>query len=428
MMAELLGKATGTNKGKGGTMHVADINKGMLGANGVVGSNIPVATGVALSAKVRGSDQVSVVFFGDGASSQGSLHESMNLASIWKLPVIYVCENNRYAEATPFEYSVAGGSVSSRAAGYDMPGVTIDGQSALEVFETAGEAVARARAGEGPTLIEAQTLPVYGPFRGRQPTVVQDRGGGSVLPQPRLHREPQNTHPRGRLRDPGGSGSARGTGAGRGLGRQQVRERKPLSRARGTSRRRVRFVPIADTPTGKARPETSPDGYTPSSRRLKMTQAQAVRQLTYIQAVNEALRQEMERDPTVVIMGEDIAGGAGRPDKQDAWGGPMRLTKGLIGQFGPERIRDTPISRGGIHRGGRGRRGHRPQTGGRPHVCRLSWGVRRPDFQQRRKDALYVRGQSQHTPHDNDEHRRRHEQGRTALRDSVLSLHPLSRG
>ena len=169
MMAELLGKSTGTNKGKGGTMHIADINKGMLGANGVVGSNIPVATGVALSAKIRGSDQVSAVFFGDGASSQGSLHESMNLASIWKLPVLFVCENNRYAEATPFEYSVAGSSVSNRAAGYDMPGVVVDGQAALDVFEVGKEAVRRARAGEGPTLIEAQTYRYQGHFGADDP-------------------------------------------------------------------------------------------------------------------------------------------------------------------------------------------------------------------------------------------------------------------
>ena len=169
MMAELLGKATGTNKGKGGTMHIADINKGMLGANGVVGSNIPVATGVALSAKVRGSDQVSVVFFGDGASSQGSLHESMNIASIWKLPVLFVCENNRYAESTPFEYAVAGGSIANRAAGYDMPGVLVDGQSALDMFEVGKEAVACARAGEGPTLIEAQTYRYQGHFGADDP-------------------------------------------------------------------------------------------------------------------------------------------------------------------------------------------------------------------------------------------------------------------
>ena len=169
MMAELLGKATGTNNGKGGTMHIADVTKGMLGANGVVGSNIPVATGVALTAKIKGTGGVSVVFFGDGASSQGSLHESMNLASIWQLPVLFVCENNRYAEATPFEYAVAGASVSNRAAGYDMPGVTVDGQAVLDVYEVAGEAVSRARAGEGPTLIEAETYRYGGHFGADNP-------------------------------------------------------------------------------------------------------------------------------------------------------------------------------------------------------------------------------------------------------------------
>ena len=162
MMAELFGKSTGTGNGKGGTMHIADINKGMLGANGIVGSNIPVATGVALTAKVKGTDNVSVVFFGDGASSQGSLHEAMNLASIWKLPVLFVCENNRYAESTPFEYSVAGGSISNRVDGYGIPGVTVDGQAVLDVFEVAKEAVGRARAGDGPTLIEAQTYRYLG--------------------------------------------------------------------------------------------------------------------------------------------------------------------------------------------------------------------------------------------------------------------------
>ena len=169
MMAELMGKSTGTNKGKGGTMHIADITKGMLGANGVVGSNIPVAVGAALSAQVQGKDSVSVVYFGDGAVNQGSLHESMNLASIWKLPVIFVCENNRYAESTPSEYSIAGESVAKRAAGYDMPGVRADGQSALEMWEVGGEAVRRARAGEGPSLIEAMTYRYDGHFGADDP-------------------------------------------------------------------------------------------------------------------------------------------------------------------------------------------------------------------------------------------------------------------
>ncbi len=169
MMAELFGKATGTNSGKGGTMHIADINKGMLGANGVVGSNIPVATGAALSAKLMGTDNVSVVFFGDGAVGQGSLHESMNLASIWKLPVIFLCENNRYAESTPFEYAVAGGSIADRAAGYDMPGILVDGQSVLDMYEVGGQAVQQARAGKGPTLIEAQTYRYLGHFGADNP-------------------------------------------------------------------------------------------------------------------------------------------------------------------------------------------------------------------------------------------------------------------
>ena len=169
MMAELLGKVTGTNRGKGGTMHIADATKGMLGANGVVGSNIPVATGCALAAKVQGRDSVSVVFFGDGASSQGSLHEAMNLASIWDLPVIFICENNRYAESTPYEYAVAGKSVASRAAGYAMPGVTVDGQNVMEMYEVAGEAVDRARRGEGPTLIEALTYRYHGHYGADNP-------------------------------------------------------------------------------------------------------------------------------------------------------------------------------------------------------------------------------------------------------------------
>ena len=169
MMAELLGKATGTNKGKGGTMHIADINKGMLGANGIVGSNIPVATGAALTAQVKGTDLVSIVFFGDGAANQGVLHESMNLAGIWNLPVIFVSENNRYAQSTPFEYSVSGESVADRAAGYGMPGITVDGQSVLDVYEVAGESINRARSGGGPTLIEAKTYRYMGHFGADNP-------------------------------------------------------------------------------------------------------------------------------------------------------------------------------------------------------------------------------------------------------------------
>jgi len=157
MMAEILGRSTGTNKGKGGSMHIADMSKGMLGANGVVGASVPLAVGAALSAKVRGTGQVAVAFFGDGGANQGVVHESMNLASIWKLPVVFVCENNLYAESTPVEYHLSAASVADRAVGYSMPGVTVDGQDVIAVYKAAREAVERARAGGGPSLLEVKT-------------------------------------------------------------------------------------------------------------------------------------------------------------------------------------------------------------------------------------------------------------------------------
>ena len=166
MMAELVGKATGTNKGKGGSMHIADLSKGMLGANGVVAASVPTAVGAALTAKIRKTDDVAVAFFGDGASNQGVVHESMNLASIWKLPVIFVCENNLYAEATPVEYSTSCKNIADRAAGYSMPGVVVDGMDVFDVYDKAAVAIGRARSSLGPTLLECKTYRYYGHFSG----------------------------------------------------------------------------------------------------------------------------------------------------------------------------------------------------------------------------------------------------------------------
>ena len=162
MMAELFGRATGPNKGKGGSMHISDMSKGMLGTNGVVGASIPLAVGAGLTSKVLGLSRVAVAFFGDGASSQGVLHESMNLASVWKLPVIFLCENNGYAMSTPSEYAVSTTHVSDRASGYDMPGIHVDGMDVFAVYDASAQAVARARSGEGPSLIEAETYRYYG--------------------------------------------------------------------------------------------------------------------------------------------------------------------------------------------------------------------------------------------------------------------------
>ena len=157
LMAELMGKETGICKGRGGSMHLADKSVGIISESAIVGGGIPLATGCALSAKVRRTDQVSLCFFGDGAVNQGTFHESLNMASLWKLPVIYVCENNGYAITTSVARSHGQTDIAKRAEGYGMPGVSVDGQSFVAVYEAAAEAVARARGGDGPTLLEAKT-------------------------------------------------------------------------------------------------------------------------------------------------------------------------------------------------------------------------------------------------------------------------------
>ena len=156
-MAELLGKATGYCKGKGGSMHLADFSIGILGESGIVGSALPVAVGAALGSKMQQTDRVVIAFFGDGASNQGACHEAMNLAAIWKLPVIFLCENNQYAVTTNFRDTVAVRNISDRAAAYDMPGVLVDGQDVVAMYEAVRDAVSRARSGHGPSLIEGKT-------------------------------------------------------------------------------------------------------------------------------------------------------------------------------------------------------------------------------------------------------------------------------
>ena len=166
MMAEIYGREDGLCHGRGGSMHIADFSRGMLGANAIVGGGIALATGAGLASSLRGSRQVAVAFFGDGAANQGVLHESLNLAAIWKLPVIFVCENNGFAESTPFAYSTSVADIASRATGYGIPGVVADGADVLSVYAAAHDAVERARAGEGPTLLEVKTYRFMGHFEG----------------------------------------------------------------------------------------------------------------------------------------------------------------------------------------------------------------------------------------------------------------------
>ena len=156
-MAELLGKATGFCKGKGGSMHLADFSIGILGESGILGSSIPTAVGAALGSMLQGNDRVAVPFFGDGASNEGAFHESLNLAAVWKLPVVFLCENNQYAVTSSFKKMVASDNISDRSVAYNIPGVLVDGQDVIAMYEAVSEAVARARSGQGPSLIEGRT-------------------------------------------------------------------------------------------------------------------------------------------------------------------------------------------------------------------------------------------------------------------------------
>ncbi len=157
MMAEFMGKETGFCRGRGGSMHIADVDANNLGANGIVAGGVPIAVGVGLSIKLRKTDQVCMVIFGDGAANEGAFHESLNMAAIWKLPVIYLCENNQYAMSMPVQKAFTVENISTRAASYNIPGVTVDGNDPLAVYLAVTEAAERARGGEGPSLIESKT-------------------------------------------------------------------------------------------------------------------------------------------------------------------------------------------------------------------------------------------------------------------------------
>ncbi|NLB84043.1 MAG: thiamine pyrophosphate-dependent dehydrogenase E1 component subunit alpha [Synergistaceae bacterium] len=166
MMAELFGKSTGCCKGKGGSMHIADFSVGMLGANGIVGGGFTMATGAALAQKMQKTDGVSVAFFGDGASNRGTFHEAANMAAVWKLPVIFLCENNQWASTTPYLTTTSVEDIADRARGYGMPGVIVDGNDIFAVYEAAKELIERARRGEGPAILECKTYRIKGHFVG----------------------------------------------------------------------------------------------------------------------------------------------------------------------------------------------------------------------------------------------------------------------
>jgi len=171
MMAEIMGKRDGLGHGKGGSMHVAEIDKGMLGANGIVSGGFGLAIGASISIINQGKDNVAVCFFGDGAANEGNFHEGLDFASILDLPVLFICENNQFAEGTTHDYASASETIAERAAAYNMPGVRVDGMDVVEVYKATQEAVESAKKGEGPTLIECDTYRKYGHFEGDEQKV-----------------------------------------------------------------------------------------------------------------------------------------------------------------------------------------------------------------------------------------------------------------
>lgn len=303
MMAEIYGKKTGVCQGKGGSMHIADLEKGMLGANGIVGAGAPLAAGAALAAKLKGSDAVAVAFFGDGGSNEGAVFEAMNLAAVWNLPCLFVAENNGYAEATAANWSVACDHIADRAAGFGMPGVTVDGFDFFAVHEAAGAAIERARAGEGPSLIEVKLTRYYGHFEGDAQTY---RDPDEV----KHYRETRDCLKQFRERTcHAGLLSASDLDA---IDAEvEARIEMPCS-ARRTIPSRSRTTCCATSTCPIPEP---PENKNEENHHGEKDQLPA--------AINEALAQEMRRDPSVFIMGEDNAGGAGAPGEDDAWGGVL---------------------------------------------------------------------------------------------------------
>ena len=311
MMAELMGRQTGYCQGLGGSMHIADMELNIMGANGIVGAAMPLATGAGLAAKLQGTDQVAVAFFGDGASNQGVFHESLNLAAVWKLPVIFVCENNQYALSTSYRNTTAVSQVSNRAASYEIPGITVDGNDGVEVYLVLREAVDRARAGEGPTLIEAMT------YRHGQHSLRVN------LRDPRPEDEVQFWMDR----DPIARMEKRLTTEG-GFSDEQFDE---------TTQAVDEEIETAVT-FGRESPEPPMQAMLDAVYAPHATYTEpgpdTERMLSYPEALNEALDQEMLRDDRVFLMGEDVG----------ATGGIFGVSKGLMERYGPERVRDTPIS------------------------------------------------------------------------------------
>lgn len=315
MFAELMGKQSGYCGGMGGSMHIADVDRNILGANGIIGAGMGLGTGAALAAKLNGNGQIGISFFGDGAANEGIFHEAMNLAAIWKLPLIFFCENNQYGLSTPTDRVTAGPSIAARGDAYGVPNTRIDGNDVGAVGQAVAQAALRARAGEGPTLIEALT------YRW------DDHSMRANLPAYRTSSEEEAWRaqdPITRLRD------------------HLVHQKQLDEDSYADARADIEYDVEAAIAWAKEQPEPSiEDARKLVSAEMKTPRpspAPGSRMLSYKAAINEAFHLEMEHDENVILLGEDVA----------RIGGIFGLTEGLMERFGQERVRDTPISEGVI--------------------------------------------------------------------------------
>lgn len=320
IMAEIYGRETGTSKGKGGPMHLSDPRSGLMVTTGIVGAGAPIAAGIALGEQLRGTGHVVTCSFGDGAANIGAVHEALNLAALWKLPVVFVCQNNLYAEYTSFACSTASETIAARAAGYGMAGERVDGSDPDAVYEAAGRAIARARAGEGPTLLECVAYRLQGHSFGSDEAHMDADALAAARADPPLARY------RARLIRDGVADEA--TLAA--IDRETLAEVEDAqafatsSQAPGPDQIDTDiFADRCDLPAAE-RPFVAAAGVTGDTTRM-----------TFGQAVNDAMAIALAEDPSVILLGEDI---------EDPAGGIVKATAGLSTRFGRERVRGTPIS------------------------------------------------------------------------------------
>jgi 2-oxoisovalerate dehydrogenase E1 component len=332
LIAELYGRANGCSQGRGGSMHLFSPEVGLMGTSGIVGPCILQAAGAGYTFQLLKQDNVGVAFFGDGAVNNAAFHEGLNLASIWKLPSIFVCENNQFATEVPFQYAAGNPSVASRGAAYGIPGIELDGNDVLAIRKAAGEAIARARAGDGPTLFECKT------YRTRP----HSEGMGDFTYRTRDEVEswkarcPIATY-RHMLIEQGLVKEAD-------LDAVDVAIEKEIEEAHAIAEKSPWPDPATAATHVYAEPRTTAPPLPVSSER----------QITYAQATLEALSREMAANPKIFVLGEGIG----------ARGGNFKTTAGLYDRFGPERLRDTPI----CERGFVGLGGGAAMTGSRPII------------------------------------------------------------